>query len=170
MKACVLIASSADRAAAVAEALGSFETMCTSDEVRAELLATIGRFQAVVVDDGFLLRLQQSEVGGAPVIRLDPTITLAELVGIVASAIRRSRDDDHRGASDLAPLTALPYSTYLDLVRFRATRRYLLGLMRRHHGSVTEASLTAGIARESLHRQLRRHDVDPDAFREPDAR
>lgn len=170
MKACVLIASSADRAAAVAEALGGFETMRTSDEVRAELLATIGRFQAVVVDDGFLPRLQQSDLGGSPVIRLDPTITLPELPGIVAAAIRHSRDDDHRGAPALEPLTALPYSTYLDLVRFRATRRYLLGLMRRHHGSVTEASLTAGIARESLHRQLRRHDVDPDAFREPDAR
>jgi transcriptional regulator of acetoin/glycerol metabolism len=36
-----------------------------------------------------------------------------------------------------------------------------------HRGSVTEASLAAGIARESLHRQLRRHDVTLTAIQSP---
>lgn len=169
MKACILIAAAADRAAELAAALGDLQTMRTSDPLRAELLATVGCFQAVIVADGFLPHLDEAALGESPLIRVEATTRPSEIAAMASAVIRRARNADRGRASTLEHLTALPYSAYLDLVRFRATRRYLLGLMERHRGSVTEASLTAGLARESLHRQLRRHDVDPDAFREAHA-
>ncbi|HVV82896.1 MAG TPA: hypothetical protein VHE35_07435 [Kofleriaceae bacterium] len=170
MKACVLIAAAAGRAELLAETMRGFETLLATDETRADVLAAIGCFQAIIVDAEFLPRLTQAEVVDSPLIRLDSTIALPDLPTIVAAAIRRGHDDDARRAGEHEPLSSLSYSAYVDLVRYRATRRYLLGLMRRHQGSVTDASATAGVARESLHRQLRRHDVDPDAFRDTDDR
>lgn len=170
MKACVLVAAPADRLGPVAEAVGAFATRRVSDEARAELLATLGHFQAVVVADRFLARLTQEQLGGCPLIRLGPTPDLPGLAATVVAAVRNGHEADLGQAEDLERLSRLPYEEYIDVVRFRATRRYLLGLMQRHRGSVTEASLAAGIARESLHRQLRRHDVDAHRFREPDAR
>lgn len=170
MKACVLIACPVDQGAALALVLSEFATMRASEPLHAELLATIGTFRAIVAAEGYLVGVNDTDVSEAPIIRIDRGMALADLPGVVAGGIARAHRDDHRRATELERLTALPYSTYLDMVRFRATRRYLLGLMRRHRGSVTEASLTAGIARESLHRQLRQHDVDAEAFREGDGR
>lgn len=168
MKACLLIGAPRDRMDALDESLRGFETLRTSDEARAALLANIGCFQAIILDEGFLSALNADALE-SPVIRLGPAIPLADLPERVATALQVARESDQRRAEELTSLCSLPYATYLELVRFRATRGYLLGLMRRHRGSVTEASLAAGIARESLHRQLRRHDVDADAFREADA-
>jgi DNA-binding NtrC family response regulator len=170
MKACVLVAAPADRLSAVADAVGAFATRRVSDDARAELLATLGHFQAIVVADGFLVETTQEQLGTCPLIRLGPTPDLPGLAATVEAAVRNAHEADLGHAEELERLSRLPYEDYIDLVRFSATRRYLLGLMRRHRGSVTEASLAAGIARESLHRQLRRHDVDAHLFREPDAR
>jgi DNA-binding NtrC family response regulator len=46
-----------------------------------------------------------------------------------------------------------------------AGREYLVQLLRRTKGNVTRAAAEAGMERESLHRLLRRHGVDPAAFR-----
>ncbi len=144
-----------------------FDTLRVSDAARAELLARIGYFQAIVVTEGFVRGLD--DVADSPLIVVGPQTPLESISELVEKAVERGRATDHRSSYELASLTALPYATYLELVRFRATRRYLLGLMRRHRGSVTEASVAAGLARESLHRQLRRHDVDADAFRDTDS-
>ena len=48
-------------------------------------------------------------------------------------------------------------------------REYLLGLMRSHAGNVSEAARAAAIERESLHRLLRRHDLDAELFRPHDS-
>jgi DNA-binding NtrC family response regulator len=170
MKACVLIAASVDRIGGIADALAGFATCSVTEEQRAALMATVGRFQAVIAAHGYLEHVDEADTAGAPLIRLAAAPNLAELPTLLEEALREARAKDHARAGELEPLSALTYGEYVDLVRFRATRGYLLGLMRHHRGSVTEASLTAGIARESLHRQLRRHDVDPTAFREPDAR
>lgn len=168
MKACVLVAAPLDRVDAIAEALAAFQTRRVSDAGHAKLLAVNGHFQAVVAAPGYLADVGEPELGGAPLIHLASVPDLNALPALVEAAVRRARANDYRRAGDLEPLSALRYGEYVELVRFRATRRYLLGLMRRHRGSVTEASLAAGIARESLHRQLRRHDVDATAFRDPD--
>jgi two-component system response regulator AtoC len=59
--------------------------------------------------------------------------------------------------------------TYRDAVeraRDRAGRDYLLALLRRTAGNVTRAAEEAGVERETLHRLLRRHGVEPGRFRD----
>jgi DNA-binding NtrC family response regulator len=46
-----------------------------------------------------------------------------------------------------------------------AGRAYLIEALARHAGNVTRTAAEAGIERESLHRLLRRYDIDPQTFR-----
>lgn len=62
-------------------------------------------------------------------------------------------------------LASLPYREALELMKERATRQYLEALLRASEGNVSRAAEHAELARESLHRLLKRHHVDPDAFR-----
>lgn len=167
MKACVLIAAPQERMEDLVRSVPDFDTLRVADAGRAELLARIGCFQAIVVAEGFVRGLD--DVAESPIVVVGPQTPLESLSELVEEAVEHRRAIDHRSSDELASLTVLPYATYLELVTFRATRRYLLGLMRRHRGSVTEASVAAGLARESLHRQLRRHGVDADAFRDTDS-
>lgn len=48
-----------------------------------------------------------------------------------------------------------------------AGRTYLVDLLTELGGNVTRAALEAGVERESLHRLLRRHQIDPARFRRP---
>jgi DNA-binding NtrC family response regulator len=48
-----------------------------------------------------------------------------------------------------------------------AGRTYLLDLLTELGGNVTRAALEAGVERESLHRLLRKHQIDPGRFRRP---
>ena len=68
-------------------------------------------------------------------------------------------------ASAKLELAELPYRAALELVRDRGTRDYLVALMTTFGGNVSRAAERAEIARESLHRLLKRYDVEPDAFR-----
>ncbi len=61
--------------------------------------------------------------------------------------------------------TELAYKEAVELARDRASRDYLVELMRQHRGNVTRAADTAGMERESLHRLLKRHGIQPQAFR-----
>lgn len=45
-------------------------------------------------------------------------------------------------------------------------RRYLLALLGRHSGSVTDAARGAKLKRESLHRLMRRYQVHADELRD----
>ena len=47
-----------------------------------------------------------------------------------------------------------------------AGREYLTALLRRLAGNVTRAAIEAGMERESLHRALRTHGMDPARFRQ----
>ncbi len=53
----------------------------------------------------------------------------------------------------------------LERGRMEAGRRYLRAVMRRFDGRVAEAAQHAGVERESFYRLLRKHEVDPQAFR-----
>jgi DNA-binding NtrC family response regulator len=59
----------------------------------------------------------------------------------------------------------LTYREMVDLARDRASREYLVALMRETGGNVTHAAERAGVERETLHRLLKRHGVRSDAFK-----
>jgi two-component system response regulator HydG len=60
----------------------------------------------------------------------------------------------------------LTYREVVDLARDRASREYLITLMRELGGNVTEASRQAGMERESLHRLLKRYGVRSEDFKQ----
>ena len=70
-------------------------------------------------------------------------------------------------AQDAPPegLVRLPYRQALELARDRTSRDYLVALMAEFGGNVTHAAQHAGIERESLHRLLRRYNVQSDDFK-----
>jgi two-component system response regulator HydG len=59
----------------------------------------------------------------------------------------------------------LTYREVVDLARDRASREYLIALMRELGGNVTEAARRAGMERESLHRLLKRYGVRSEDFK-----
>ena len=62
-------------------------------------------------------------------------------------------------------LASLSYREMVDLARDRASREYLVALMRDTGGNVTKAAERAGMERESLHRLLKRHGMHSDDFK-----
>jgi two-component system response regulator AtoC len=69
------------------------------------------------------------------------------------------------GAIPAEQLASLPYREAIDLARDRVTRDYLVALLRELEGNVTRAAERAGMARESLHRLLKRYGVRSDDFK-----
>jgi DNA-binding NtrC family response regulator len=59
----------------------------------------------------------------------------------------------------------LSYREMLDAARDRATREYVVALMKDTGGNVTHAAERAGIERESLHRLLKKHGVRSEDFK-----
>ncbi|MBI4574868.1 MAG: sigma-54-dependent Fis family transcriptional regulator [Planctomycetes bacterium] len=59
----------------------------------------------------------------------------------------------------------LSYKGYMNQTARASARRYLVELLRRTAGNVTEAAREAGIERESFHRMLRRHDLGAKEYR-----
>jgi len=53
----------------------------------------------------------------------------------------------------------------LEAARERATRDYLVAVMKDVAGNVTQAAERAGIERESMHRLLKKHGVRSDDFK-----
>jgi DNA-binding NtrC family response regulator len=64
-----------------------------------------------------------------------------------------------------APLESMSYRDMLETARERATREYLVALMKDVSGNVTQAADRAGIERESMHRLLKKHGVRSDDFK-----
>ncbi|MBK8012777.1 MAG: sigma-54-dependent Fis family transcriptional regulator [Deltaproteobacteria bacterium] len=65
---------------------------------------------------------------------------------------------------------SLVHSTWaqaLERGRIDLGRRYFEALMRRFEGQVADAAQAAGVERESFYRLLRKHGVDPGAYRRP---
>lgn len=84
-------------------------------------------------------------------------ITLADLPQEVRAGTLEDIPFEH--------LARLKYDEACRLGRDQMARRYLVALMKSCQGNVTNAADAAGVERESLHRLLRRHGVDPAAFR-----
>jgi hypothetical protein len=161
MKLPVLVVAPAPAARRIAEALGGeFNVTAVDDLARARALAATGFHRATVAIDALA-----DEVEGA--VGIEPDTDAGALVArvheLVARQLRLERAD-----SGVVNLSALSYEEYSELARAAATRRYLVGLLHQHRGSVTDAAKAAGMVRESLHRLLRRHQLDADDFRERD--
>jgi DNA-binding NtrC family response regulator len=60
---------------------------------------------------------------------------------------------------------SMTYREMLEVARDRATREYLVGLMKELGGNVTQAAERAGIERESMHRLLKKHGVRSEDFK-----
>ncbi len=167
MKPCILIAAPPVLNRRLSDALGAvFTVMTCPDRDRAEALLAVACFQAIVLADGFVAATNDPD--GVPVIRVGANAEPAKVRDEVVAAVDRRKVEERRRAREGRTLTELEYDEYIELVRFKATRRYLLALMDRHRGSVTDGARGAGMVRESLHRLLRRHDVEADRFREDD--
>jgi two-component system response regulator AtoC len=69
------------------------------------------------------------------------------------------------GAAAAEGLARLSYREAVDLARDRVTRDYLVALLRELEGNVTRAAERAGVARESLHRLLKRYGVRSEDFK-----
>ncbi len=70
-----------------------------------------------------------------------------------------------RRSSTGTKLETLSYRDMLDSARDRATREYLVALMKDGGGNVTQAADRAGIERESMHRLLKKHGVRSEDFK-----
>lgn len=157
----VLIAAPARIARKLSETIGArFEVATCSDPEKATALAATGTYLAIVKTVGFA-----KLVTDTPIVRVAETGG-PELIGELQAIRERSRLDQRARATEYAYLAALPYDDYVALARARATRDYILALLRRHRGVVSDAARAAGLLRETLHRLIRRHDVDPDWFRD----
>ncbi len=62
-------------------------------------------------------------------------------------------------------LASMPYRDAIDLARDRASRDYLIALLKEFGGHVTHAAVRAGMERESLHRLLKRYGLRADDFK-----
>lgn len=157
----VLVAAPFRTARKIAAAVGGrFQLEVVTDPDRAKALAATGVYLAVVVMVGFAELACE-----APIIAVDETVSNDLLARLDALRVRFDHDQRAR-ATALAHLASLNYEEYCLQVRARATRDYVLALLNRHDGVVAEAARSAGLLRETLHRLIRRHDVDPDWFRD----
>ena len=86
---------------------------------------------------------------------------------VIARALERQRERvrNHDGAAGDEELATLSYREALADARDRGSRQYLEALLRVFGGNVSRAAARAGMERESLHRLLRQHGINADAFR-----
>ena len=158
MKVPVLVVADAANARAIRAALAAFDVTVTDSVTRARALASTGAFLCVFTARGF-----GASVEGA--LELDITAASDDVAEAARSAVASAakRQESQARADDAGALT---YDEFVELARYAVTRRYLLALLGRHNGSVTDAAKGANMKRESLHRLMRRYHVTADDFRE----
>jgi hypothetical protein len=157
----VLIAAPARIAHRLSDAIGGrFEVVSCTDPEKAMALAATGTYLAIVKTAGFAKLATET-----PIVRVVETAG-PQLLDELDAIRERARSDQRQRAVELAHLAALPYDEYIALARAHATRDYLLALLLRHRGVIAEAARASGLLRETLHRLIRRHDIDPNWFRD----
>ena len=158
MKAPVLVVADAASSRALRAALAGLDVTVTDSVTRARALASTGAFLAVFATRAFAAQIPHA-------IELDPTAVAAELAATARDALlRAAAAQDTEARND--EIGALAYDEYVELARYALIRRYLLALLGRHNGSVTDAAKGANLKRESLHRLMRRYRVTAEDFRE----
>jgi hypothetical protein len=157
MKPTVLVAAPATVARTLASQVAGYTVEIATEPERAAALIEVGTFHAVIITRDF--------VRAQPHFVIVDDIEEATLNERVTAAVTAYRSQQTAEGAAFATYAQLPYNELMDRIRTRETRRYLIALLTAHHGSVTHAARAAGIVRESLHRLLRRHDLDAEAFR-----
>lgn len=157
MKAPVLVVADAASTRAIRTALADFDVTVTDSVTRARALASTGAFLCV-----FTARGGGESLQGA--LELDVGAPAADIANAAHAAVTEAAksQESHARTDDVG---AIPYDEYVELARYAVTRRYLLALLGRHNGSVTDAAKGANMKRESLHRLMRRYHVTADDFR-----
>jgi hypothetical protein len=158
MRAPVLVVADEDGARTIEAAIGhELDVTVTGDAVRARALASTGAFLAVLVDS----RGGNSIAGSTAidVASVASSILETTLAAIQACVLKQSDE------ALLDEVGAVPYEEYMELARYAMARRYVLALLGRHDGSVTDAARSANMKRESLHRLMRRYHVSASDFR-----
>ncbi len=84
---------------------------------------------------------------------------------IGVDALPEEMADATAGSARGDALLGLPFREAIDLSRDRATRDYLVALLRKYEGNVKLAAEHACMERESLYRLLKRHSLKSDDFR-----
>lgn len=158
MKAPVLVVADAASARTIRAALTDLDVTVTDSVTRARGLSSTGAFLAVFATAG----LVQSVAGAIELDASAPGFEISNAAHDALSLAVKAQDDDAR-TDDVG---ALPYEEYVELARYALSRRYLLALLRRYNGSVTDAAKGADMKRESLHRLMRRYHVTAEDFRE----
>jgi len=103
------------------------------------------------------VRELENAVARAVAISAGPRVTVQDLPPEVG--------EGQEGALPGESLVSMPYREVVDLARDRASRDYLVALLREFGGHVTHAAARAGMERESLHRLLKRYGVRADDFK-----
>lgn len=80
-----------------------------------------------------------------------------------ANELKKEHFNFLSGAEDAA--SAAFFGATLEESRLRCEREYLVRLMQKTKGNVTEASGIAGMARQNLHEALKRHGIEAELFR-----
>ena len=159
MKPPVLVVAASANARAIRIALADhYAVTIVDDMANARALAATSAFLAVVADTAHARSLPDA-------VEVDAATDGATIAKAVAAAIDRQCVSRRAAAKD-DDVGAVPYDDYIELARYASIRRYLMALLSRHHGSVTDAARAANMKRESLHRLLRRHHLLAEDFRE----
>jgi len=85
-----------------------------------------------------------------------------DAVRAVEEAIQRRQGKEPDSAQ---PSSDLTYREAIAVNRGRATREYIIAILRDVKGNVTQAAERAGIERESFHRLMKRHGVRAEDYR-----
>lgn len=159
MKAPVLVVADAAGARAIRAAL--------EDELDVTVTDSVTYAQALRSTGGFLVVFATRPLTGglSDAVELDAASAPHEIATAARAAVARAVAWQYEGAR-ADKVGALPYDEYVELARYAMMRRYLLALLSRHNGSVTDAARGAKLKRESLHRLMRRYHVHADDFRE----
>ncbi|MCM2333701.1 MAG: sigma-54-dependent Fis family transcriptional regulator, partial [Anaeromyxobacteraceae bacterium] len=103
------------------------------------------------------VRELENAVERAVAVGRGPTVALRDLPADVRGT--------QEGAIPAEVLARMPYREAVELARERVTRDYLAALLRELDGNVTRAAERAGMARESLHRLLKRYAIRSDDYK-----
>src|SRR5262249_43428471 len=97
---------------------------------------------------------------------IERALAVADGPRIPLEALPDSRAAATRPRATMAGELRLSFREAVDLARDRASREYLIALMRELGGNVTAAAERAGVERETLHRLLKRYGIRSDTFKE----
>lgn len=97
---------------------------------------------------------------------IERAVLLEEGPRITAHSLPKSLTSESPVHHEAEVFMDLPYKKAMETATDQFARNYLERLLRKFQGNVTKASSQAGMERESLHRLMRRYDIQSDEFKD----